>query len=188
MTTQYDHVKSWRTRIKLKLVNALGGKCRVCEYSKCITALEFHHLNANEKEFGIGSYKFQNYNKLINEIKKCILLCSNCHREVHANILDISKLEIIFDETKLEIKKPIIETYCQICKKILKNSKGKFCSIKCCNQRKLIRKIDWNSIDLNTLLKENKTYVAVGKLLNVSSNTIKKQAIKLNLIRWPSTK
>lgn len=50
-------------------------------------ALDFHHRDAAEKDFGI-SYKGHTkaLERLKKEVDKCILLCANCHREEHANI------------------------------------------------------------------------------------------------------
>jgi hypothetical protein len=59
----------------------LGGKCSTCGYNKCDAALEFHHISDN-KEFVIAGAKY-GWEKLKPEIEKCILLCANCHREVH---------------------------------------------------------------------------------------------------------
>ncbi len=55
-----------------------------CGYKRSIVALEFHHRDSSEKDFGI-SYKGINksFEKLKNELDKCDLLCSNCHKEVH---------------------------------------------------------------------------------------------------------
>jgi hypothetical protein len=59
----------------------LGNKCSMCGYSKCGAALEFHHVS-EDKEFNIAGARF-GWKKLKEEIKKCILLCANCHREYH---------------------------------------------------------------------------------------------------------
>jgi len=69
---------------KQKLVNYLGGKCSVCGYDKCLGALHFHHKNEKEKEFGISNYLLCNLKMLKKEADKCILICANCHRELHA--------------------------------------------------------------------------------------------------------
>lgn len=72
------------TRKKL-LVKELGNKCSKCSYSKNYTALEFHHLNSNIKKFTLDMRSLSNRSlKSINsEVKKCILVCSNCHQEIH---------------------------------------------------------------------------------------------------------
>lgn len=68
----------------INLVKAYGKplKCEVCGYDKNLAALDFHHIDPNQKEFGLSS-KNISMEKLIPEIKKCICLCSNCHRELH---------------------------------------------------------------------------------------------------------
>ena len=75
-------VVEWRKRVKLKLVEYKGGKCEKCDYSKCVDALEFHHIDPNEKDFTIGG-KSWSFDRLKNEVDKCILVCSNCHKEIH---------------------------------------------------------------------------------------------------------
>jgi predicted HNH restriction endonuclease len=65
----------------------MGGKCVVCGYDRCSRALEFHHLNPNEKEFTIGFNKNMKFEKALNEAKKCKLVCSNCHREIHDGLI-----------------------------------------------------------------------------------------------------
>ena len=87
-------VISWRKRTKIKLVEYKGGCCQVCEYNKSIGALEFHHVDPNEKDFTISakSYAFERLKK---EVDKCVLLCSNCHIEVHEEIKKTGYSEII---------------------------------------------------------------------------------------------
>mgnify|MGYP002776999935 FL=1 len=72
-------------RFKLQCVRYKGNRCCICSYQKCIGALEFHHLNPNEKDFGIskrgGRGAFTD--KVKAELDKCILVCANCHREIH---------------------------------------------------------------------------------------------------------
>jgi hypothetical protein len=74
-------------RLKIKensiiLINENGGKCSICGYDKSYCALEFHHLDKQKKECGIGEIKF-NLDRAREEIKKCVLLCSNCHKALH---------------------------------------------------------------------------------------------------------
>ena len=74
--------KNQRLSKKYKLVSLLGGKCKICGYDKCIAALQFHHPDTVEKEFGIGD-TFRSFDKLVKEAKKCELVCANCHAEIH---------------------------------------------------------------------------------------------------------
>jgi hypothetical protein len=75
-------VIDWRKRKKIELVKYKGGKCERCGYDKCMDALSFHHLDPSQKDFGI-SRKSYSIERLKKEVDKCILVCSNCHIELH---------------------------------------------------------------------------------------------------------
>ena len=71
------------------MVEYKGGKCQKCGYDKYIGALEFHHLNPEEKDFNLSKLKANSFNHVvIEELNKCILVCSNCHREIHGEQFD----------------------------------------------------------------------------------------------------
>ncbi len=70
--------------LKRQMVQYKGGECVRCGYKKYFGALEFHHLNPSEKDFNPSSLKRYRFDDRIkNELDKCILVCSNCHREIH---------------------------------------------------------------------------------------------------------
>lgn len=69
---------------KQKLVDYKGGKCSVCGFDKHLSALDFHHINPNNKEFEIGHNLGYTLDRLKKETDKCILICANCHRELHS--------------------------------------------------------------------------------------------------------
>jgi len=77
-----DSVVNWRIRKKIELVAYKGSKCESCGYNKSYSVLQFHHKDPKEKDFTIGgsSYSFERLKK---EADKCMLLCSNCHIELH---------------------------------------------------------------------------------------------------------
>ena len=83
----------WRNRVKTKLVEYKGEKCQCCGYNRCIRALEFHHLDPSQKDFTISG-KSKSFETLKKEADKCILVCSNCHKEIHAGISKIEDEEI----------------------------------------------------------------------------------------------
>lgn len=86
-----DRVYQWRRDAKTKLVEMFGGKCVLCGYSKCNRSLQFHHLDPNEKEFNISAFSScMNFSKLVEECKKCVLVCSNCHGEIEEGILEVT--------------------------------------------------------------------------------------------------
>ena len=67
---------------KIKAINMLGGKCSICGYSKNYASLDFHH--SGEKEISIGKlFGRAKMEAIHSEVKKCILVCRNCHMEIH---------------------------------------------------------------------------------------------------------
>jgi DNA invertase Pin-like site-specific DNA recombinase len=85
LISKSESVISWRKRTKISLVEYKGGKCELCGYNKSVNALQFHHLSPNEKDFTISgkSYSFE---RLKTEVDKCMLVCANCHHEIHEKI------------------------------------------------------------------------------------------------------
>jgi hypothetical protein len=82
-----DAVNKRRRLLKEKAVIYKGGKCQKCNYNKYMGALEFHHIEKN-KEFGIGAKGYtRSWEALKKELDKCILVCSNCHKEIEAGII-----------------------------------------------------------------------------------------------------
>lgn len=71
-----------RRKLKRMAIEYKGGKCQICNYDKSIYALDFHHLDKNQKDFSIAN-KSYSWERIKSELDKCILVCSNCHREIH---------------------------------------------------------------------------------------------------------
>ena len=83
-----------RRRIKLREMarSYKGNKCAICGYNKCSRALSFHHVNPKNKDFDMSSKGLtRSWERLRKEIDKCVLLCANCHMEVHDEITKIPK-------------------------------------------------------------------------------------------------
>ena len=78
--------RDWALKQKKKAVEYKGGKCVVCDYSKCLAAMDFHHKNPLEKDgYGTGALKSHwSFEKNKKELDKCVLVCVRCHREIHA--------------------------------------------------------------------------------------------------------
>ena len=80
-----------RKKMRQMALNYLGGKCVACGYNRCSSALDFHHLDEKTKKFGISQDGLtRSWEKTKRELKKCILVCANCHREIHAGQLQPS--------------------------------------------------------------------------------------------------
>lgn len=90
-------IKNRRNK-KEKLVKLFGGKCSLCGYKRYYGALDFHHINPKDKEFALSvrglSYS---WSVILNEAKKCVLVCKNCHAEVEA---EEKKLKVIEQSEK----------------------------------------------------------------------------------------
>ena len=82
MEYKYKFSKIDKLAKKVKAINLLGGKCSNCNEDS-IFKLSFHHFNESEKKFKINEIKGHRWSKIEEELKKCILLCNNCHMEHH---------------------------------------------------------------------------------------------------------
>lgn len=67
---------------KMKLIDSLKTPCLKCG-EKRIRCICYHHLDPKEKDFTIAQLRKTNKDVIVNEIKKCICLCLNCHHEFH---------------------------------------------------------------------------------------------------------
>ena len=76
-----------------KIKEVRGGKCVRCGYNKCLKALEFHHIDPTKKDFTISNDHFRLIDA-VKESKKCILICSNYHKELHDGLWTIDELNL----------------------------------------------------------------------------------------------
>ncbi len=85
-------VARYRRKQRKKLLGGFGDKCEICGYDKCIRNLEFHHVFPETKSFAISAGGLTiSLERKLEEAKKCILACSNCHGEIEDGILEIPK-------------------------------------------------------------------------------------------------
>jgi len=70
-------------------IQRLGGKCCVCGYARCEAALELHHTDSSKKDPRYSRIRSSNIETLLREARKCILVCANCHREIHAALVSM---------------------------------------------------------------------------------------------------
>ena len=95
-----DGVQLTRGMFLAKIKEVRGGKCVRCGYNKCLKALEFHHVDPTKKDFTISNDHFRLIDA-VKESKKCILICSNCHKELHDNLWSLDELNL---EDKEEVE------------------------------------------------------------------------------------
>lgn len=103
-----EAVQRRRDKVKLMSIAYKGGKCQCCGYNKYVGALEFHHINSEEKDFGISAKGYtRSWERVKEELDKCILVCANCHREIHGNIIPCPTECICDEAAALEISKQV---------------------------------------------------------------------------------
>lgn len=164
-----NHNARWVER-KIKAIGLFGGKCCRCGYCKNYAALEFHHLDPKKKDFIWTKLRRMGWDQIIDELKKCILLCANCHREEHwpessLNNCDF-KINTFLDR---EIKS---SGSCPNCGEEVYGTK--YCSVNCSSMSK--RKTNRPSKEmLEILLKEN-TVMKIAQSHGVTNNAVKKWA------------
>ena len=101
-TSHEKHVRQYRQKYweeryviaKKQMIDYKGGKCIKCSYDKCVASLDFHHLDPSKKDFNVSSFlrkllpkndglRERAWQEIKVELDKCLLLCANCHRELH---------------------------------------------------------------------------------------------------------
>ena len=165
------------------MVYVMGDKCQLCGYNKCIKALEFHHINPEEKDFTFDKAKSKSWETTNLELQKCILVCANCHREIHDNLEAFSLKSSYNPERAKEITARIHrlknhqDTYCSNCGAII-SSKAKLCP-KCFNETRRIV----SRPERNILKQEIRTtpFLQIGKKYGVTDNAIRKWCKSYNL-------
>lgn len=112
---QKSYVIMKQQSFKAQCVEYKGGKCEICGYDKCLGAMDFHHLDPNKKDFAVsGCNTIIMTLKIKDELDKCQLLCSNCHREFHYENIPSTK--------SLGTKRPNKEYKCRCGKTISHNA------------------------------------------------------------------
>lgn len=181
MSKSSEAVKKWRQVTKQRMVDSFGSRCGICGYDKCNNALEFHHLNPEEKELTFGHITAcpVGWNKIVIELRKCICVCSNCHKEIHDGITKVKEGVQRFNESFVEFyleKRKDYYDECPVCGKE-KRKDRRTCSKICAGA--LTGKADWKNVDLEKLLKTN-TIDEIAEILNVSKSAVTK---RLKVIR-----
>lgn len=172
----------WVDRTKKRLVEIFGGKCQSCGYSsKSIRVFDFHHVDPKTKSFTISNWSIRNWKKIFNEVQKCVMVCANCHREIHDGFRKCPKqISVVSDYVLYESLKEIRICSCKTSFKVGITSRRKLCDSCIKNkQASNIRKVDWTKYDLKSALK-TKTKVQIAKELNISEGAVRKRLKKVN--------
>lgn len=170
-------VKEWRKRTKKHIIEAMGGKCQICSYNKCDGALDLHHIDPSQKDFAFGKIRStpKSWATIVIELRKCILLCCRCHRELHDGVVMLPDKFATFNIEYTEYKELKQFDKCSICGKN-KPINYHFCSLICAG--KAHRQVDWDNVDLFTLLK-TKSKSQIAEKLGISEAAVRKRFKKL---------
>lgn len=180
----YQDVKNYRTRLKERIVYVMGAKCQCCGYNRLNSALELHHLDSQEKEFTLGTNTNISWASARKEIQKCVLVCANCHREIHAGLINSEILQSSFSEERaIEIDELVNSikhkkiNYCKNCGSEI-DREATLC-IKCfAEQRRVVERPSRD--ELKNLIRI-KPFTQIAKIYNVSDNSIRKWCKSENL-------
>lgn len=124
----------------------------------------------------MSSWKEASYRRVAEEASKCVMLCSNCHREVHAGLRQIPesirRFDLgLFDQRKLEIQAQTSLTFEE-------------------HQYSSRKRVDWRAVDIQSLRAQGKTWKQIAALAGVSVSTLLKRFYKLGgqpaaSVVWP---
>ncbi len=85
-TCYFNQRKNLRAQV---VDNIVGTSCWICDYNKCRYSLHFHHLDPSIKKFSLNNRSAMlKWDRVLEELKKCILVCANCHGEIHTGLID----------------------------------------------------------------------------------------------------
>ena len=181
----YQIIKDFRQRLKERATYVLGNKCACCGYDKCIQALEFHHLNPEEKDFSFGTNPNRSWQTTRQEIQKCILVCANCHREIHYGLIDNNLLHSSFNEERAKEIDQLVEDvkthkiyYCKNCGKEVYSSKSTYCPDCAHLAARIVERP--NRETLKQLIRTT-SFLQIGRQFGVSDNAIRKWCKAENL-------
>lgn len=190
--------KKQTEKINKRKFQILGYTCWHCGYGgeeKHTGILDMHHIDQSTKRFDLNkrSIRGKKWIDVIQEMKKCTLLCCRCHREVHSGLISIDEIKKEYENRWLEIGEINEIHFDSIvsAKGTIKNISKPICFCKKCNTqlsspysikthlcRKCLniqnRKVERPSKEILEQDMSEMSMVAVGKKYGVSDNAIRK--------------
>ena len=187
MSSNSEAVKRTREKRKAIMLESMGGECTLCGYTEP-AGLVIHHIDPAEKQLNFSNVRANNTNwtTVVTELRKCTLLCANCHNKVHAEGLDkynfvssfIEKFATIQTGPKGHLNPEIYIRNC-LCGKQLSAKQLKYCSAECMGKDRSLKGtlVDWDAElpNIKYLREVDKlTYKEIGILYSVSDKTVAK--------------
>jgi len=182
------HHRHLRRTRKEALVGFFGGGCQFCGYSRCFSNLEFHHVSGDKLHTVSGRELQYSLHRVAAEVQKCILVCSNCHGEVHAGL--VSAKTVVKAHHFLETKVAELDGLswssflgrpprkerppCKVCGAPCSTPRGVYCSLPCKAQDE--RRVERPTRGALACLISRLSWVEIGRRFRVSDNTVRKWA------------
>lgn len=93
-----------KVEVSQRVAAIVGAACWICGYAKTKRNLCFHHTNAATKKFNLTTRELMlKWDRVFTEMKKCVLVCCNCHGEIHDHLILDSVVQDIWKSRWLEI-------------------------------------------------------------------------------------
>ena len=173
--------KRWKDR-KRKAVEMLGGECQKCGYRKNLASFHFHHLDPSQKKYNWDKLRLFKWDRVVKELKKCILLCANCHSELHAPDQNI-EIESLGNENN-NLNKVLVKFVstgkCPNCEREVYGTK--YCSVGCAALGTRKVKNRPSQKELMAILTSGESWCSIGKKYGVSDNAVRKWAKQYGLL------
>lgn len=184
-----EDVKAFVRRRKNNLIKVFNSKCSLCGWDGYQEGLEFHHVHPEEKEFGIGGNNAvtKALEKQLAEMRKCILVCANCHRGIHYGYIEVPvNWQSFFNE---DVAKQLLEEldktkhgeifYCKDCGAHITRGATRCVT---CSQKAQQRVTRPTRNELKVLVR-TLPFTTIGARYGVSDNAVRKWCDAENLPR-----
>lgn len=187
-------MKRRRDVILDRIHEVLGDRCWSCDYGGVEKrgVLDFHHVEASEKSFGVSSVAMAqiNWTRICKEIAKCVLLCCRCHREATLGLLENHEIEALHQRKKPElerlVKMALLEEekreeqrtrkyYCIDCEEEVLRTSSR-CTV--CDGKRQQRVTDEQ---IKASIKDGGTLSSTARKFNISVKAVEKRSKKLGL-------
>ncbi len=162
-----------RERNKKFLVNLLGGGCQLCGYSKVLKNLVFHHVVPENKNHDLSSSRlYMALSGILPEIMKCLLICHNCHGEVHEGEYEESFLSSLLSKNVEILSFLEGKTWISVIYEREENTKEPK------PRKPQVYKAMWPSDGEMSILVQSNSLSSIAKKLGVSDTSVKKHCKK----------
>jgi len=179
MSKSSEAVKRWRKNTKQRIIASMGGGCCICGYNKCSGALALHHLDPKSKEFALGSIMANpaSWDKIVVELRKCVMVCHNHHEEIHEGLIEVPPDAKHFNESYVELKTYLCDmSACPVCG-TMKPTARVTCSRRCASRKSW--SANWDDTKLMELKNKGLSNALIAESFGVSDQAVSKRLKKI---------